>query len=402
MGVRLPRVCIFGAENIVLRSAVTADVSETTELECHCFADDGNLQQILISLDPHVIITAGRVDAYPQLLAAPFEVRRRWLNFPDFGDLDRVGSDAFHCYIAVCLDQREEEPLVSIFTPAYRTGKRFIRAYNSVAAQTYRNWEWVILDDSDDDGATAAMIQSHAENEPRIKLIKRGHHSGVIGEVKYAVCMATRGKILVELDHDDELTPSALAYLISAYRKYPQCGFYYSDNAEVTTDLSPLGYPDGWGWGYGSYREEVYRGKKLLVTNSPNINAKTIRGLVAAPNHLRAWRRDLYMQLGGHNRLLHVADDMDLLIRTFLATTMLRIPKLCYLQYQEGENTQRIRNKDIQRHVRYLKARYDRQIHDRFVALNVDDWIWNEKEGYADFRVSNPTIEPTASLVADL
>ena len=51
-----------------------------------------------------------------------------------------------------------EQPLVSIFTPTYRTGSRFVRAHRSVLAQTYPNWEWIIWDDSDDGGKTHEML----------------------------------------------------------------------------------------------------------------------------------------------------------------------------------------------------------------------------------------------------
>jgi hypothetical protein len=45
-----------------------------------------------------------------------------------------------------------------------------------------------------------------------------------------------------------------------------------------------------------------------------------------------------------------------------------------------------------------LKAHYDKAIHDRFVALGVDDWIWNAAAGYSDFSVLNPYVEPVASV----
>jgi glycosyltransferase involved in cell wall biosynthesis len=400
MAAKLPIIYIFGTEGISLRSSPTPPETETAELECHCFPNDRDLESLLVRQKPHVLISVGDIKDFPFLLAAPFEIRRRWLHYPDLNDLDKIGSDAFYCYMAVCIDKRSEEPLVSIFTPAYRSGSRFIRALNSVLAQHYTNWEWVVWDDSDDDGATAGMIRQLAGKDQRITLITPQAHSGVIGEVKYNACMASHGDILVEFDHDDEFTPDALIHVVNAWRKYPECGFFYSDFAEVDARMQPLRYPDGWGYGYGSYRNENYRGTVLTVANAPNINAKTIRGLIAAPNHLRAWRRDIYLSLGGHNRLLHVADDMDLMIRTFLVTRMLRIPKLCYLQYQEGDNTQRIRNKDIQRHVRWLKWKYDAQIHERFVALGVDDWIWNEQEKYSDLATPNPPVEPAASLIA--
>ncbi len=400
MAGRLPVVCIFGATGVTLRSAPNIPQFETTELDCHCFADDRDLERILIALDPHVVVSIGAESDFPRLLAAPFEIRRRWLNYPDLRDLDAIGAGAFGCYLAVSLDQRTEEPLVSIFTPTYRTGDRFQRTYASVKAQLYPNWEWVIWDDSDDDGVTFEMLAAAAARDHRLRVLRGGRHSGIIGEVKYNACVASRGALLVELDHDDELMPNALRDIVAAAARFPHCGFFYSDFAEVSGAFEPLRYGDGWGHGYGGYRQETCRGTSLFVAVSPNINAKTIRGLIAAPNHVRCWRRDTYFGIGAHNRMLHVADDMELMIRTFLATEMVRIPSLCYLQYQDGTNTQRVRNQDIQRHVRFLRDKYDRRIHDRFVALGVDDWVWNDAEGRSDMDRPNPTFEQSASRIA--
>lgn len=397
----LPVICIFGALGISLRSSPETPPNETAELKCLCFETDEALESILRQHQPHVIVTFGEMTAFRRLYAAPFEIRRRWLHYANTSDLDRVGREAFHCYLTVCLDDQKDPPLVSVFTPTYKTGQRFLRPYRSLLEQSYVNWEWIIWDDSDDDGETAAMIEALAATDHRITLIKPPRHSGVIGEVKYNACMATRGQILVELDHDDALLPHTLNDIAATWRKYPQCGFYYSDFAEVGPNYEALKYADGWGWGYGAYRWEDYRGNRLAVAIAPNINAKTIRGLVAAPNHVRAWRRDVYLAVGGHNRFLHVADDMELMIRTFISTQMIRIPKLCYLQFQDGGNTQRLRNKDIQRHVRVLTNRYDKPVHDRLVALGVDDWIWNPA-GFSDFRTPNPAVEPTASLIAEI
>jgi hypothetical protein len=46
--------------------------------------------------------------------------------------------------------------------------------------------------------------------------------------------------------------------------------------AEVNDTGENLGYPDGWGFGFGSYRTEVYDGRPYRVTNYPAVNAKTI------------------------------------------------------------------------------------------------------------------------------
>ena len=93
-------------------------------------------------------------------------------------------------------------------------------------------------------------------------------------------------------------------------------------------------YGNGWAFGYGSYRSESHRGRTLAVANTPNINAKTIRHIVGVPNHVRCWQRDCYREVGGHARQIHVADDYELLIRTFLGTRLARVPKLGYMQWR--------------------------------------------------------------------
>ena len=58
-----------------------------------------------------------------------------------------------------------------------------------------------------------------------------------------------------------------------------------------------------------------------------------------APNHVRAWRRDVYETLGGHNPKYRVGDDHELIVRTYLVTKMKHIEKPLYLQRITGWNT---------------------------------------------------------------
>ena len=151
----------------------------------------------------------------------------------------------------------------------------------------------------------------------------------------------------------------------------------------------------------GSYREIEHHGNRYQSGSAGNINSKTIRHIVSAPNHIRAWRRSLYESIGGHNKCLPVADDYELIVRTFLATRMARIPKLCYLQ-QIGNTAQRGRNGDIHRHVRSIRDHYDRAIHERLLALGCDDFAWDEKRACADLFLPNPQVESHATLIADI
>jgi hypothetical protein len=89
------------------------------------------------------------------------------------------------------------------------------------------------------------------------------------------------------------------------------------------------------------------------------------------------------------------------MVRTFLKTRMIRVPKLCYLQHISN-TAQQVRNKDIHRHVRSIRVHYDRMIHDRFLELGCEDFIWDEKNGWSDYNIPNPKVESHVTWIANL
>jgi hypothetical protein len=189
--------------------------------------------------------------------------------------------------------------------------------------------------------------------------------------------------------------------VVKGFRQFPDAGFLYTDCAEIFEDGSNFSYRKGWAFGYGSYADVEYKGKLYKSGSGGNINAKTIRHIISSPNHLRAWRKSFYESIGGHNKELHVADDYEILVRTFLYTRMVRVPMLGYIQYI-GNSTQQVRNKDIHRHVRSIRAHYDRMIHERLLELGCEDFTWDEKNGCSDLSRSNPEIESPANWIANL
>ncbi|MEI8083576.1 MAG: glycosyl transferase family 2, partial [Actinomycetes bacterium] len=180
-----------------------------------------------------------------------------------------------------------------------------------------------------------------------------------------------------EVDHDDELTANCLSDVVEAFNAHPEAGFAYTDCAEVFENGLNGTYGDTYAFGFGSYRPQIYRDHLYAVTNYPEVNAKTARHIVGMPNHIRTWRTSAYHAAGGYNPEVHVADDYELCIRTFLTTRMVHIQRFGYIQYlgDGGENTQRRRNREIQRLVASFAWRYEDQIHNRFLELGLDDYI---------------------------
>jgi glycosyltransferase involved in cell wall biosynthesis len=399
---QLPVICILGADPRKLVTPKEADYEED-RLDCRCYPADSALERILARDRPQVIITIGKRASFPNLEKAPFEIRKRWLHYDTLPDPAQLGASAYDCYLTHMfhLPREEDPPLVTVFTPTYQPGEKINRPFRSLREQTYPNWEWVIVDDSDDGGSTFDRLRSLAKKDHRIQAFKPWHHSGIIGKLKNWACSLGKGQILVELDHDDELTAYALDYVVKGFRQFPQAGFLYTDCAEIFEDGTNLTYREGWAFGYGSYTDVAYKGKVYKSGSGGNINPKTIRHVISAPNHLRAWRKSFYESIGGHNKELHVADDYEMMVRTFLHTRMVRVPRLCYLQYA-GASTQRLRNPDIQRHVRSIRTHYDERIHNRFLELGCEDFVWNEKNHCSDLFVANPEVESHANWIANL
>ncbi|CAL6056189.1 Glycosyl_transferase family 2 protein [Hexamita inflata] len=99
------------------------------------------------------------------------------------------------------------QPAVSIITPAYNAGYCIARAISTALAQTYQNWNMIIVNDGSTDD-TAEIIGTFTQTNSNIKLITLPRNRGVFYARTLAVKFAS--EFVVFLDADDELTPNAL------------------------------------------------------------------------------------------------------------------------------------------------------------------------------------------------
>jgi glycosyltransferase involved in cell wall biosynthesis len=236
---------------------------------------------------------------------------------------------------------------ISVVTCTYNTPPEVLaRTWASLKAQTHTDWEWVIYDDSPNLDTYNQVYGFCSDERYKIRVFRPHVPSG--GNIGYAKHMAFSlglGGILVELDHDDELTPDALAEIDVAFIDYG-VGFVYSNCAEVFDDGTSGKYPEGWAFGYGTERWNTAYNVWEMV--APPLNRTTLSHIVSVPNHVRAWRRETYRKLGGHDATLRVADDYDLIVRSALWTKSVHIDKLLYLQHIGPHTAQRQQNALIQ------------------------------------------------------
>jgi glycosyltransferase involved in cell wall biosynthesis len=256
--------------------------------------------------------------------------------------------------------------VISIITPTYNTKPDVLaRTWASLKAQTYTDWEWVVYDDSPSLDVYRQVYGFCADERYKIRLF-RPHvpSNGRIGYVKRTAFSLGLGDILVEVDHDDQLTPDCLQELATAFTD-PAVGFVYSDCAEVYPDGTSHRYPDGWGLGHGEhYWDEQHQ---VWACRVP-VNRTTLSHIVSAPNHVRAWRTSVYHSIGGHNPELRVADDYELIVRTALSTEIAHIPKMLYLQHIDPQSAQRAMNGLIQDLVPKIAETYASLLDEKFGA----------------------------------
>jgi len=383
---KIPKILYIGKTKPELKSIKYLSY-EADELDVKYMEDDSEVIDTVTLFNPDAIITNGESwKEFPNLASLPLQFRKRWFNSES---IDNIGNTAYSVAMNSILSPSnlEDDQMISFFTPIYNTGEKLWNTYRSVRDQTYNNWEWVLVNDSTDGGKTLKIAEEIALVDPRVKVYDfREKSGGCIGESKYRCCSLAKGYILAELDHDDLLVKTCAEDLHNAAQAHPDCGMFYGDTAEVNEEWENQKYGEGFALGYGSYRDEEYEGRLLSPANQQNINPKTIRHIVGVPNHVRAWRRSTYFEIGGHNRSLTIADDFELVIRSFLYSKICKIPKLSYIQFlynnSGGRNTHDLSRADIQRRVRTIAQYYNEQINARFIELGIEDWAYNERPDY--------------------
>lgn len=205
------------------------------------------------------------------------------------------------------LEAAENRPLVSILVPCYNTPKRYIDdLVESVQAQIYDNWQLCIADGSTDEEKSNYIRQLCSADE-RIRYVKVGENKGIVGNTNEALQIAD-GDYVAFMDHDDVLSPYALAENVILLNQHPDADLIYSDEDKLTDDgkkrVQPLFKPD--------WSPELLHGINY-ITHFVVVRAATAR------------------KIGGLRTGFDGAQDYDFLLRaTEVTDKIYHIPKILY------------------------------------------------------------------------
>ncbi|MCK9897981.1 glycosyltransferase [Frankia sp. AgB32] len=274
-------------------------------------------------------------------------------------------------------------PRFSVFTPSHRP--RFLdECLASLRAQTRSDWEWIVL------------LNNGARWRPdmpddRIRVEIADNLRGV-GAAKRRACELARGEFLVELDHDDLLASDCLTELAKAFDENPSAVFVYSHAAQITADggRDESRFDETYGW---VFEDVDVDGRDVLQAVSLAPTPHNVAYIWYAPNHVRAFRRETYDQVGGYDADRLVLDDQDLMCRIFQAGAFHHVPRCLYLQRVHPDNTQS--DAEINAHIQQETV----ALYDRYIEANA--LAWASRSGLLALDLGAAHRKPTGYLGVD-
>ena len=202
------------------------------------------------------------------------------------------------------------QPRVSVLTATYN-GERFLaQAIESILAQTWRDFEYILVDDASQD-RTPEILARYAALDDRIVRVRCESNLGPNRALNRALETA-RGEFVAILDHDDLAMPERLAKQVEFLEAHPQVSVVGSAVIRI-----------------GAEGEELSRFSMPLEPNK--IRWDMLFG--ASVQHSAAcMRRALVMQVGGYSRQHRYATDYELYSRLIRQSEIANLPDflVCY------------------------------------------------------------------------
>lgn len=120
------------------------------------------------------------------------------------------------------------QPLVSVITPVYNGAAYLAGCIESVLAQTYSNWDYLIVDNRSTDGSLE-IAQQYAARDSRIRVITNPEHVGVIQNHNIAFRKISPDACYCKVAQaDDLLLPECLSQMVALAAAYPSVGLVSS------------------------------------------------------------------------------------------------------------------------------------------------------------------------------
>lgn len=207
-------------------------------------------------------------------------------------------------------------PTISVAMSVYNGAEFLAEAIESILAQSYTDFEFLILNDGSTDGS-AAIIDAYAARDPRIRALHQPNQ-GLIGALNQLIDEA-RAPLIARMDGDDIALPERFARQVAFLAAHPDYGVV----GTWTTDIDSQGnaYPVGGGDHPTSHAEFVTFAEATSPLCHPSV----------------MMRRDVVRAVGGYHRAFRHCEDYDLWLRLAQHTKLCSLPERL-IKYRHSDN----------------------------------------------------------------
>ncbi|ARV57778.1 glycosyl transferase family 2 [Nostocales cyanobacterium HT-58-2] len=224
----------------------------------------------------------------------------------------------------------KSQPLVSVITPFFNTEKFIQEAIDSVLAQSYDNWELLLVDDGSTDESTAIAQQYAALYPEKVYYLEHENHQnrGKSTSRNLGISKA-KGKYVAFLDADDVFLPQKLEQQVVILESQPETGMVYG----------PTQHWHSWTGKLEDYQRDHLRPLGILpntLFHPPSLLTQylTIDGIVPCTCGLLV-RREVIDAVGGFDDTIeHMFEDQVLLAKICLHTPVF-VDGCCWDRYRQ-------------------------------------------------------------------
>ncbi len=239
-----------------------------------------------------------------------------------------------------------ERPLISVVIPVFNRDKYLAESIASVFAQTYDNWELLLVDDGSTDKSYEMELDYAARHPERIRCITHENRENRgISASRNLGSREARGAYIASLDSDDMWVPTKLEHQVSILNKHPEVGLIvgatkYWHPGEARLDQVLLA---------GNTRDQLVQPPQLFHEMYP-------MGTGTAPSmNTVLLRKDLVERIGGWEESFRTTyEDQAMLCKVYLLASVYISSELGDIYRQHDESIMKTELVGI----RYFRKRY--------------------------------------------
>ncbi len=179
--------------------------------------------------------------------------------------------------------------MVSVIIPVYNRRNLLMEALESVRAQSFRDFEIIVVDDGSDD-----LDESFFEGQDDVSYF-RIEHCGMAGAVRNFGVKRARGDLIAFLDSDDYWMPNRLACGVKLFETNRDCVLVHTREKWLRGDC-------------------VVSQKGQKHRREGDIFSDALLKCIIGPSTV-LMKKDIFNELGGFSEVLEVAEDYELWLR---------------------------------------------------------------------------------------